>query len=206
MNEWRNEAGKRKMKIGILALQGAVREHIKLIEQLGHDGLAIKKVEQLKDIDGLIIPGGESTAIGKLMVKYGFDVAIKEFNKLKKPIFGTCAGLIILANRINGMNECHLGIMDITVERNAFGRQKESFEVDIKVNGIAEDFRAVFIRAPYIIKVGDNVNVLAEYDNKIVAARQGHLICTAFHPELTDDVRMHKYFIGLVNEYAYEKN
>ncbi len=200
MSEWRSGAGKRKMKIGILALQGAVREHIKLIEQLGYEALAIKKIEQLNNIDGLIIPGGESTAIGKLMVKYGFDVAIKEFSQQKKPIFGTCAGLIILAKKINEMNECHLGIMDITVERNAFGRQKESFEVDIKLNGIAEDFRAVFIRAPYILEVGEKVIILAEYDNKIVAARQGHLICSAFHPELTDDARMHKYFIDMVKD------
>lgn len=203
MREWRNEAGKSKMRIGVLALQGAVREHIKLIEQLGHEGLAIKKLEQLNDIDGLIIPGGESTAIGKLMIKYGLDVAIKEFSQQKKPIFGTCAGLIILANKINGMDECYLEIMDIAVERNAFGRQKESFEVDIKVKGIAEDFRAVFIRAPYIIEVGDDVNILAEYDNKIVAARQGHLICSAFHPELTEDTRIHEYFIDMVHEYVY---
>ncbi len=194
------------MKIGVLALQGAIKEHIKLIEQIGHEGLAVKKNEQLKDIDGLIIPGGESTTIGKLMIKYGFDVAINEFSQQKKPIFGTCAGLIILAKEISALNESNLGLMDVTAERNGFGRQKESFEVDIEVDGIAKDFRAVFIRAPYIIEVSENVKILAKYENKIVAARQGHLLCSAFHPELTDDSRMHGYFINMVNEYMYINN
>lgn len=190
------------MKIGILALQGAVQEHLKIIEKLGHEGISIKKVQQLNEIDGLIIPGGESTTIGKLIRKYKFDEALKEFSEHKKPMFGTCAGLIILAKEINGSTENYLGLMNIKAERNAFGRQRESFEADLEIKEIAYSFRAVFIRAPYIIETGDNVEILAKFDNKIVAARQGHLLCSAYHPELTDDIRMHEYFVNMVKEYS----
>ena len=190
------------MKIGVLALQGAVQEHLKIIEKLGHEGIAVKKVEQLEDLNGLIIPGGESTVIGKLLRKYGFDNAIKDFSEHKKPLFGTCAGLILLAKEINGFDDKYLGLMDIKAERNAFGRQKESFEVDLEVKGIASSFKAVFIRAPYIIEASEDIEILAKFDNKIVAARQNHLLCTAFHPELTDDIRMHEYFLRMAEEYS----
>ena len=189
------------MKIGVLALQGAVAEHMRMIEMLGEEAVAVKKVEQLADIDGIIIPGGESTAIGKLMKKYGFDHALDDFAKEKKPIFGTCAGLIILAKEINGTTDTHLALMDIKVERNAFGRQKESFEVDLPIKDVAEDFRAVFIRAPYIMEVLEDTEVLAVYEGKIVAARQGQFLGAAFHPELTLDPRLHGYFLEMVKEY-----
>lgn len=188
------------MKIGVLALQGAVAEHIQLIEKAGAEGVVVKKTEQLDEIDGIIIPGGESTTIGKLMRTYGFIDALKEFSRKKKPIFGTCAGLILLAREIVGQEEAHLQLMDIQVERNAFGRQRESFETDLDTKGIDEDVRAVFIRAPLIQKVGEGVEVLATYRDQIVAARQGHLLAASFHPELTDDERMHAYFIEMVRE------
>lgn len=189
------------MKIGVLALQGAVHEHIIKIEKLGHQGIEIKKIEQLDKIDGLIFPGGESTAIGKLIAKYGFKEALANFSKQKKPIFGTCAGLILLAKEVNNSENDYLGLMDVKAERNAFGRQRESFEVDIDINEVGNKYRAVFIRAPYISSIKENVRILASYDNKIVAARQEHLLSCAFHPELTDDLRMHSYFLTMVQEY-----
>lgn len=189
------------MKIGVLALQGAVAEHVGMLEQAGATAVAVKKVEELDDLDGLVIPGGESTTIGKLMNKYGFMEAIRRFGAEKKPIFGTCAGAILLANRINGQEEAHLGLMDMKVERNAFGRQKESFEVMMPVAGVAADYPMVFIRAPYIMEVGENGQVLAKYEEKIVAARDRHYLAAAFHPELTDDIRLHRYFLDMVREY-----
>lgn len=186
------------MKVGVLALQGAVAEHIRSITLAGAEGVPIKKVEQLEDIDGLIIPGGESTTIGKLMRKYDFMDAIRQFSAQGKPIFGTCAGLIVLAERIQGDEEAHLKLMDITVARNAFGRQRESFETDLPVKGIEETVRAVFIRAPLILEVGAGVEVLSTYKDEIVTARQGHLLAASYHPELTDDYRLHQYFVEMV--------
>ncbi|GED73018.1 pyridoxal 5'-phosphate synthase subunit PdxT [Brevibacillus reuszeri] len=189
------------MKIGVLALQGAVAEHLRMLEEAGAVAVAVKKVEELDDLDGLVIPGGESTTISKLMHKYGFIEAIRQFGEQKKPIFGTCAGAILLANQINGQDDFHLGLMDIKVERNAFGRQKESFEVTMPVAGVAADYLAVFIRAPYIMEVGENGQVLAKYEDKIVVARNGHYLAAAFHPELTEDTRLHKFFLDMVKEY-----
>ncbi|WP_127596245.1 pyridoxal 5'-phosphate synthase glutaminase subunit PdxT [Paenibacillus lautus] len=186
------------MKVGVLALQGAVAEHIRSITLAGAEGVPIKKVEQLDSIDGLIIPGGESTTIGKLMRKYDFMDAIRQFSAQGKPIFGTCAGLIVLAERIQGDEEAHLKLMDITVARNAFGRQRESFETDLHVKGIEETVRAVFIRAPLILEVGAGVEVLSTYKDEIVTARQGHLLAASYHPELTDDYRLHQYFVEMV--------
>jgi len=188
------------MRIGVLALQGAVTEHIVSIEKTGAEGLPIKRVEQLEEVEGLIIPGGESTTIGKLMRKYGFIEAIREFSDQGKPIFGTCAGLIVLAKQIAGGEPGHLELMDITVARNAFGRQRESFECDLDVKGIEEPIRAVFIRAPLINEVGPDVEVLSVYNDEIVTARQGHLLVSSFHPELTDDYRLHQYFSNMVQE------
>ncbi|MGG4344232.1 pyridoxal 5'-phosphate synthase glutaminase subunit PdxT [Paenibacillus lautus] len=186
------------MKVGVLALQGAVAEHIRSITLAGAEGVPIKKVEQLDAIDGLIIPGGESTTIGKLMRKYDFMNPIRQFSAQGKPIFGTCAGLIVLAERIQGDEEAHLKLMDITVARNAFGRQRESFETDLPVKGIEEPVRAVFIRAPLILEVGAGVEVLSTYKDEIVTARQGHLLAASYHPELTDDYRLHQYFVEMV--------
>lgn len=190
------------MKVGVLALQGAVAEHIRSITLAGAEGVPIKKVEQLDGIDGLIIPGGESTTIGKLMRKYDFMDAIRQFSAQGKPIFGTCAGLIVLAERIQGDEEAHLKLMDITVARNAFGRQRESFETDLPVKGIDETVRAVFIRAPLILEVGPGVEVLSTYKDEIVTARQGHLLAASYHPELTDDYRLHQYFVEMVRSRA----
>ncbi len=186
------------MKVGVLALQGAVEEHIRSIELAGVEGLSVKRIEEIADVQGLIIPGGESTTIGKLMRKYGFIEAIREFSAAGKPIFGTCAGLILLAERIEGQDEAHLELMDITVARNAFGRQRESFETDLSVKGIDELVRAVFIRAPLITSVGDQVEVLSTYQDEIVTARQGHLLVSSYHPELTDDYRLHQYFVDMI--------
>ncbi|WP_340020697.1 pyridoxal 5'-phosphate synthase glutaminase subunit PdxT [Paenibacillus sp. FSL K6-1096] len=186
------------MRIGVLALQGAVTEHIVSIGKTGAEGVAIKRTEQLSEIDGLIIPGGESTTIGKLMRKYGFIEAIREFAGQGKPIFGTCAGMIVLAKQIEGGESAHLELMDITVARNAFGRQRESFECDLEVKGITEPVRAVFIRAPLITGTGKDVDVLAVYNSEIVTARQGNLLVSSFHPELTDDYRLHQYFADMV--------
>lgn len=190
------------MKIGVLALQGAVEEHIVSIGRAGAEGVPVKKVEQLEELDGLIIPGGESTTIGKLMRKYGFIEAVRAFSAQRKPIFGTCAGMIVLAERIAGGEESHLGLMDITVARNAFGRQKDSFECDLQVKGIEEPVRAVFIRAPLIQEVGPEIEVLSTYNNEIVTARQQHLLVASFHPELTDDYRLHQYFAEMVEAAA----
>jgi 5'-phosphate synthase pdxT subunit len=188
------------MNIGVLALQGAVAEHIRAIEQAGGVGIVVKKTEQLDKLQGLIIPGGESTTIGKLMRTYGFIEAIQNFHQQGKPIFGTCAGLIVIAKHISGQDDTHLGLMDITVARNAFGRQRESFETDLPIKGINENVRAVFIRAPLIEKVGSGVDVLATYNDQIVAAREGNLLASSFHPELTDDYRLHAYFLELIEK------
>lgn len=183
------------LKIGVLGLQGAVEEHIRQINALNAEGIIIKRIEQLEDIDGLILPGGESTAIRKLMDQYGFVDRLKEF---KKPIFGTCAGMVLLAKDISESAEAHLSLMDITVKRNAFGRQRFSFEINLSINGLDEPFQAVFIRAPYALAAGPNVEILATYKERIVAARQGNLLVSAFHPELTDDTRFMNIFLEMV--------
>lgn len=188
------------MKVGVLALQGAVAEHIRSLEAVGVEAVAVKRVEQLEELDGLVIPGGESTTIGKLMRKYGFIEAITEFHLAGKALFGTCAGLIVLAERIEGQEEAHLKLMDMTVARNAFGRQRESFETLLPVEGIDEPINAVFIRAPLIKSVGEGVEVLSEYNGEIVTARQGNLLACSFHPELTDDVRLHGYFVDMIKQ------
>lgn len=189
------------MKIGVLALQGAVAEHIRMLGLAGAQGVVVKRTEQLQELDGLIIPGGESTTIGKLMRTYGFIDAIRAFSQEKKPIFGTCAGLILIAKQISGQPEAHLELMDIVAARNAFGRQRESFETDLQVKGMDEKVRAVFIRAPLIEGVGDNVDVLSVFNGQVVAARQDHLLAASFHPELTDDYGFHSYFLNMVREY-----
>lgn len=189
------------MKIGVLALQGAVAEHIRMLGLAGAEGVIVKRTEQLDEVEGLIIPGGESTTIGKLMRTYGFIEAIREFSRQKKPIFGTCAGLILIAKEISGQPEAHLELMDMVAARNAFGRQRESFETDLDVKGIENQVRAVFIRAPLIESVGDQVEVLSVYNGQIVAARQEHLLAASFHPELTDDYGFHSYFLDMVRQY-----
>ena len=179
------------MKIGVLALQGAVREHIRHIELSGHEGIAIKRVEQLEEIDGLILPGGESTTLRRLMDLYGFKEKLQQSNL---PMFGTCAGLIVLAKHVEGETG-YLKKLDITVERNSFGRQVDSFESELDIKGIAEDIEGVFIRAPHIASVEDGVEVLSTVGDKIVAVKQGNYLGVSFLPELTDDYRVTQYFI-----------
>ncbi|MFB5663536.1 pyridoxal 5'-phosphate synthase glutaminase subunit PdxT [Alteribacillus sp. HJP-4] len=188
------------MKIGVLALQGAVREHVKSLQAPDCEVVIVKRVEQLNDLDGLVFPGGESTTMRRLVDKYGFFEALKEFSASGKPMFGTCAGLILMAEDISGQDQGHLQVMDMEVERNAFGRQRESFETTLPVLGVAEDIEAVFIRAPLIKNVGERVEILAEYNGEIVAARQDNLLACSFHPELTTDIRFHQYFVQLVRE------
>jgi pyridoxal 5'-phosphate synthase pdxT subunit len=192
------------MKIGVLGLQGAVSEHVKALEKCGVETLIIKSKEQLDEIDGLVLPGGESTTMRRLIDRYHFLDALKEFSKSGKPMFGTCAGLILLAKEINGYDRGHLELLDVKVERNAFGRQVNSFEAEIDIKGIAENFNAVFIRAPYIMEVGPNVEVLAEYEGKIVAVQENHFLACAFHPELTDDTRFVEHFIQMVKTASKE--
>lgn len=187
--------------IGVLGLQGAVEEHIKQIESLGLRGIVVKKPEQLEQIDGLILPGGESTAMRKLIDQYGFLEPLKQFSDNKKPIFGTCAGMVLAANKLVGSEDSHLNMIDITVKRNAFGRQRDSFEAELDIYGIESPITAVFIRAPYIEKAGENVEVLAKLEEKIVAARQEHILVCAFHPELTADTRFLQLFVQMIEDY-----
>jgi pyridoxal 5'-phosphate synthase pdxT subunit len=188
------------IKIGVLGLQGAVREHVHSIEESGAEAVVIKKVEQLKDVDGLILPGGESTTMRRLIDKYNFMDALKEFANSGKPVYGTCAGLILLAKKVVGYDEPHIGVMDVTVERNSFGRQRESFEAELNITGVAEDFPAVFIRAPHIVEAGENVEVICKHDGRIVTAREGNILGCSFHPELTNDHRITGYFVNMVKE------
>lgn len=188
------------VKIGVLGLQGAVREHVRAIEESGASATVIKWPEELNEVDGLIIPGGESTTMRKLIDKYEFMQALKQFAAAGKPMFGTCAGLILLAKHVVGYKEPHIGVLDVTVERNSFGRQRDSFETELDINGVAEDFSAVFIRAPHIVEAGENVEVLAKYNGRIVVAREGQFLGCSFHPELTDDHRFAAYFVKMVEE------
>ena len=187
------------MKIGVLALQGAFIEHNKLLTRLGVTAVEVRLPHQLAELDGLIIPGGESTTIGKLASAYGLIEPLRQF-AAAKPTWGTCAGMIFLAKDIGIEQQPILGAMDITVDRNAFGRQINSFETDLAIAEIGDQpFHAVFIRAPVVTAVEAPVDVLARLDDgRIVAVRQGHLLATAFHPELTDDLRLHGYFCGIV--------
>jgi pyridoxal 5'-phosphate synthase pdxT subunit len=189
------------MKIGILALQGAFIEHAKMLTELGAEVVEVRLPEHLDGLDGLIIPGGESTVIGKLATTYGLIDPLRNFAQAK-PTWGTCAGMIFLAKDIGHDRQPILGLMDIRVNRNAFGRQIDSFEADLDISVLTGDpFHAVFIRAPIATAAGKEVEILAKLDEKrIVAAQQGHLLATAFHPELTDDLRLHEYFLKMVKK------
>jgi 5'-phosphate synthase pdxT subunit len=189
------------MKIGVLALQGAFAEHIAILTKLKADSIQVRLPHQLEGLDGLIIPGGESTTIMKLMVHYKLKNKIIELAKNNFPIFGTCAGMIVLAGELASAGGVKpIGVMDIKVNRNAFGRQVDSFEAEISIPAIGKKpMTGVFIRAPLIESVGKAVEVLARLsDGTIVAARQGKLLVCSFHPELTDDTRFHQYFLNIV--------
>lgn len=188
------------VKIGVLALQGAVTEHIRSVEECGAKAVKVKTKEDLKGIDGLILPGGESTAMRKLIDRFDLLSSLKQFAESGKPMFGTCAGLILLAKNIQGQNSPHIGVLQVTVERNSFGRQVDSFETNLDIQGIASDFPTVFIRAPHILEVDNSVEILATHEDRIVMARQNHLLGCSFHPELTNDHRITAFFIQMVKE------
>lgn len=190
------------MLVGVLALQGAFKEHGTMMEKCGCRVIEVRKEKHLEGIEGLIIPGGESTTIGKLLKDWELFQPIKDKIDAGMPVFGTCAGMILLAKKIIGHNEQpHLGTMDVTVVRNAYGRQVESFEMDLRIPALGENpFRGIFIRAPYVISVEPHVEVMAEHDGKIVMVRDGNCLACSFHPELTDDNRIHRYFMKMIEE------
>jgi len=192
------------MKIGVLALQGDFAEHISMLKRIGVETMEVRLPKNLDSLDGLILPGGESTTIGKLATAYGLMEPLREFGR-SHAIWGTCAGAIFLSNDI-GRDQPLLGLMNIRVQRNAFGRQVDSFETDLEIDeilkatGTEHPYHAVFIRAPIIESVSGNAKVLSALeDGRIVAAQEGHLLATSFHPELTGDTRFHEYFISLAS-------
>jgi len=189
------------LRIGVLAVQGNFREHLSVLRRLGVEASEVRKPHQLDGLDGLIIPGGESTAIGKLVRAYELESTIRAF---EGAIFGTCAGMILLAREaVDGTpDQPLLGLIDIVVRRNAYGRQVRSFETDLELRGDSKRLRAVFIRAPWIESAGPAVEILAEHNSRPVLAREGRILVAAFHPELTDDTRVHELFCEVVREAA----
>ena len=185
-------------RVGVLALQGDVREHISILESLGVEAVQTKKPDQLTHLDGLIIPGGESTTIGKMAVRFGLLEPLRESIAGGLPVYGTCAGMIFLASAIADGDQPLIGTLDVVVKRNAFGRQNESFEADVDVSGLEDSFHAVFIRAPWIEKVGSEVDVLATINDHPVMGRQDRMLATSFHPELTGDGRIHQMLLDLI--------
>lgn len=185
------------MNIGVLALQGAFREHRLMLERLGCTVREVRLPKHLEGLDGLVMPGGESTTMGKLMVHYGFLEALPRFHASGAAIWGTCAGAILMASDIAGSDQPRLNLMDMRVQRNAFGRQVDSFEVPLEVRGLDAPFPAVFIRAPIIERVGESVEVLSRHEGGIVLVRQGRLLASSFHPELTNDSRLHELFLAM---------
>jgi 5'-phosphate synthase pdxT subunit len=193
------------MKIGVLCLQGAFIEHIKVLRQLGVECCEIRQSKDFtNDLSGLILPGGESTVIGKLLSELNLLEPIQSAINKGLPVFGTCAGLILLSKDIGDNSTTYLNSLDTTVKRNGYGRQLGSFTTVSEFKGIGQ-IPMVFIRAPYIISCKDTVDILAEIDEKIVAARQDNMLVTAFHPELTDDMQVHKYFLNMISESNYNK-
>jgi 5'-phosphate synthase pdxT subunit len=185
-------------RVGVLALQGDVREHISILESLGVEAVQTKKPGQLTHLDGLIIPGGESTTIGKMAVRFGLLEPLRESIADGLPVYGTCAGMIFLASAIADGDQPLIGTLDVVVKRNAFGRQNESFEADVDISGLDASFHAVFIRAPWIEKVGAEVDVLATINDHPVMVRQDRMLATSFHPELTGDGRIHQMLLDLI--------
>jgi len=194
------------LKIGVLAIQGDFIEHIAILTKLGVNSQQVRLPEQLEGLDGLIIPGGESTTLSRLMSMYHLREPMTQMAQQHKAVWGTCAGMIMMANEITEEDPSPLQLMDIGVQRNAFGRQVDSFEQDLEITRLnTPPFHAIFIRAPVIIRVGDRVQVLAELpDGRPVAVQQGNLLATSFHPELTNDTRFHQYFLDLATTQAAE--
>ncbi len=187
------------LTVGVLGLQGDFREHLRVLERLGVSSRDVRKPGDLDGLDGLILPGGESTTIARLLKESGLWDELRKRGQSGLPLYGTCAGLILLAKEILEDRPEGLELLDITVDRNAYGRQVDSFEADLEIQGIGP-FHAVFIRAPKVIRCGSEVDVLAEYDDSPVLIRQGRILASTFHPELTDDTRVHEYFLQLVRE------
>lgn len=185
------------MRIGVLGLQGAVREHLRSLARLGIETRTVKRLEDFGGLDGLILPGGESTAITRIAGPE-FVEKLRLLGRDEFPLFGTCAGMILLAARVEGQAEATIGAIDITVARNASGRQVDSFETSLSIEGIGDDVPAVFIRAPYVTRLGPAVKALSKMDDTVVMAREGNVLVSSFHPELTDDLRIHRYFAGIV--------
>ena len=190
------------MKVGVLGLQGDVREHVRALESAGATASVVKRVDQLAVVDALVVPGGESTTIGKLLDRYHLLGPLRRRVHEGMPLYGTCAGAILMATEIVGPQDAphRLAVMDIAIRRNAYGRQLDSFEADLQVAGLEGEFRAVFIRAPVIERAGGDVEVLAEVDGRPVLVRQGRLLASTFHPEMTPDARLHEIFVQLVKE------
>jgi 5'-phosphate synthase pdxT subunit len=188
-----NEA--EKSRIGVLALQGDVREHVEILKKLGVEPVEVRDVADLEGLHGLIVPGGESTAIGKMMAESGLLDGVRSFFYKGGPVWGTCAGMVLAASATTGPRQPLLGLMNALVERNGFGRQVHSFEKELEIEGFEEPFVGVFIRAPFFEDVGPGVEVLGEINGRIVAAKGENILVTAFHPELTEDLRFHEYFL-----------
>jgi pyridoxal 5'-phosphate synthase pdxT subunit len=182
-------------RIGVLALQGDVREHVEILKKLGVEPVEVRTIEDLDWLAGLIVPGGESTTIGKIMAESGLLDGIRSFFYKGGPVWGTCAGMVLAASATTGPRQPLLGLMNALVERNGFGRQVHSFEKELEIEGFEEPFVGVFIRAPFFEDVGPGVEVMGEVDGRVVAAKGENILVTAFHPELTDDKRFHEYFL-----------
>ena len=187
-------------RVGVLALQGAFREHLRALDDVGLEGVEVRRAAELDGLDGLVIPGGESTTMSKLMESYGLEQPIRDLHDRGAPVFGTCAGMILVSrDAVDGLpGQRYLGLIDLDVRRNAFGRQVASFEAPVTLHGESEPLTGVFIRAPWIERAGEGVEVLAEHEGHPVAARQAGVLVTAFHPELTGDRRLHRRFAEMV--------
>ena len=193
------------MKIGVLALQGDFREHIRILRKLDADAVEVRMPKDLNGIDGLIIPGGESTSIGILMKRAGMDREIKNKHNDGMPIYGTCAGAILLAKEIIGNRQLTLGLIDISVKRNDYGRQIDSFEADLSIKDVG-DFKGIFIRAPRIARFNNHCQILSELNLEPIMLRENNVLITTFHPELTGDARVHKYFLDMAQEHKELKD
>jgi len=190
------------LKIGVLGLQGDVREHARALERAGATPVIVRRPDEIASVDGIVLPGGESTTIGKLLDRFGLLEPLRRRARAGMPLYGTCAGMILMATAIEGPQAAphRLAVMDIAVRRNAYGRQVDSFEADLDVVGLGSPLRAAFIRAPVVERVGPAVEVLAALDNRPVLVRQGHLLASSFHPEMTGDERVHELFVDLARD------
>lgn len=186
-------------RVGVLSLQGDAREHLQALRSAGAEPVGVKHADQLEGVDALVIPGGESTTIGKLATRFGLLEPIRAATEDGMPVFGTCAGMIFLASAITEGSQPLLGNLDVVVRRNAFGRQNDSFEADLEVSGFDHPYHAVFIRAPWVEKVGAGVEVLSEVESHPVLIRQNKILASSFHPELTRDSRIHRMFLDLID-------